>query len=88
MAANLIHSLSVFAVSDCDDEGCRGLLIPGVQEREEMRRNEIGGMEWDGMEPALLFLVVQPDSSNSSTASEKTAKSNSDIEGIGMSCDN
>ena len=41
MAANLIHPLSVFAVSDCDDEGCRGLLIPGVQEREEMRGMEL-----------------------------------------------
>ena len=80
MAANLIHSLSVFAVSDCDDEGCRGLLIPVVQEREEMRRKVKGGMGWDGTSSPLLFQVVQPDSSNSSTASAKTVKSNSDIE--------
>ena len=35
-------------------------------------------------EPALLFLVVQPDSSNSSVASAEISKS--DIEENGMKC--
>lgn len=75
MAANLIHAISVFTVSDRDDEGYRRLHTPGVQAREE---------EKNGIEQALLFPVVQPDSSNSSAASANIAKSDIEENGMGV----